>query len=107
MSLNESDPLSAETVAGQAEAESPHGQARRDAHRAALDAQDKGDLDAMFAAYRGAVEDRAVAEEMWCQAARNLVEKPSSGTAGAEAIRAIRDVALAAIALAEKVAVPS
>lgn len=98
---NTTDPLSTETVVGSADNDSQQGQKRRDAHKVALDAKERGDLDGIFAAYRTAVEERAEAEDMWLRTLVMLRKKDSLETSP---IEAIRDVALAAIQLAEKVA---
>lgn len=95
------DPLSAETVVGSSHTDSQKGQERRDAHRAALDAQEKGDLDGMFAAYRTAVEERAETEEIWL---RTMALFRKGDRPEISPIEAIRDVALAAIQLAKDVA---
>ena len=100
--MTAADPLSTKTVIGEAEANSTMGQQRRDEHETALEAREKGDLEKLFAAYRGAVESRAQAEEMWIHGVSALMEKPELSQASA--IGAIRDVALAAIQLAKKVA---
>jgi hypothetical protein len=104
------DPLPVETVVGECDVNSAKGQERRDTHRAALDAYEKGELDGMFAAYRAAVEQRAKAEKMWLEGIAAVASTEANHLAdqlhatAASPTEAIRDVALAAIQLAEKVA---
>ena len=63
----------------------------------------KLDLDRLFSAYRSAVEERTEIESLWMTSMGHFVgdakKKLDIGP-----VEAIRDVALAAIALAEKVA---
>ncbi|GAF73204.1 unnamed protein product [marine sediment metagenome] len=103
-SNTKSDPLDTKTVVGECDENSKKGQARRDTHRAALDAQEKGELDGMFAAYRTAVEQRAEAESLWLKALSALGDVSTKELTQANPVEAIRDVALAAIQLAKDVA---
>lgn len=91
-----------EVVTGRADPESICGRERLAEHSRALDAVDKGDLKRMFASYQLAVEERAKAEELFLTAAGMQAGEPPRDVGP---VVAIRDVALAAISLAETVAI--
>lgn len=94
------DPMEKSTILGAAEDGSVSGMRRIDAHKKALDAYERADIDAMFAAYRTAVDERATAEKTWFDTVRLIHAKELK----VDPVECIRDVALAAIAMAEKIA---
>ena len=99
---NDSESLSVKSVIGECGVKSKAGKERIAIHDKAIDAKERADLDCMFRCYQDAVQSRAKMEKMLLDAMGVMNDKEVDFHL--TPTEAIRDIALAAIGLAERVA---
>lgn len=102
MNENASESLSLKSVIGECGAKSKAAKERIATHDMAMDAKEHANLDCMFRCYQDAVKSRAKMEKLMFDAMGIMSDKEVDFHASP--VEAIRDIALAAISLAEKVA---